>query len=120
MTTLHQRDDRFIAIRHENVRSHPRGAGSFYSMAKAIDRSDEHTTFLASHDVVVSRFALASQDKLGYTIFDDGGAYGLHFFTATVVPWPGFELISNSSINLRTPGSPIPKLPEVEKPSRNA
>jgi len=43
-----------------------------------------------------------------------------HFFTATVVLRPGWEVISNSSIKRRTPGNPRPRLPDVEKPACKA
>ena len=37
-----------------------------------------------------------------------------HFLVVTVVPEPGAVLSSNSSISLRTPGSPMPRLRLVE------
>src|SRR2546429_6701358 len=70
--------------------------------------------------MLVARLAFAGKNELGHSVFGHGASYGLHFFTTTLVPWPGLESISNSSIRRRTPGSPRPRLPEVEKPSRKA
>src|SRR5215472_7724472 len=120
MASFYQGNNRFASIRHEYRGCQVRGAGSLLSVTEAIDCCDQHAVLMASHDVLITGFALAGQDELGHSILDNGRAYGFHFFTATVVPWPGCEVISNSSINLRTPGNPIPRLPEVEKPSRNA
>src|SRR5207249_5239634 len=70
--------------------------------------------------MLVARLAFAGKNELGHSVLGHGASYGLHFFTTTLVPWPGLESISNSSIRRRTPGSPRPRLPEVEKPSRKA
>ena len=70
--------------------------------------------------MAIAGFDLAGKNEVGHAIFDQRHFYCLHFFTATVVPRPGWEVISNSSIRRRTPGNPSPRLPEVEKPSRMA
>src|SRR5260370_9728046 len=79
---------------------------------------------MAVDEVVVARLTLARKDEFRNTIFDHRVfyrlSYCLHFFTVTVVPRPGWEVISNSSIKRRTPGNPSPRLPEVEKPSCKA
>src|SRR5437016_14493206 len=70
--------------------------------------------------MLVARLAFAGKNELGHSVFGHGASYGIHFFTTTLVPWARLESISNSSIRRRTPGSPRPRLPEVEKPSRKA
>jgi hypothetical protein len=41
-------------------------------------------------------------------------AYSRHFRQTTVVPTPGVDWMSNSSISRRAPGSPMPIPREVE------
>ncbi len=104
--------------------------GSIEAMLKTTPRVDRSFSWHCSTREMIgsstpalrmeARLTLAGKSELGNTIFHNRLSYGLHFFTATVVPRPGWEVISNSSIKRRTPGSPSPRLPEVEKPSRSA
>ena len=91
-------------------------------MSNSVYRGDQNPSLVTADKVMVAALALARQRELRYSIFDGRRCYGycLHFFTATMVPRPGWEVISNSSIKRRTPGKPSPRLPEVEKPSRIA
>src|SRR5205085_1054338 len=120
MTSRHQRDNRFADSIPQPGNCFPGRAGSLCSVSDSVYRGDEKRGVVAAHQVLIARFAFASKHELRYSIFGHGALYGLHFFTITFVPWPGLEKISNSSINRRTPGSPSPRLPEVEKPSRKA
>jgi hypothetical protein len=43
--------------------------------------------------MVITRFDLTGKDKLRHAVFDQRYAYCFHFFTATVVPRPGWEAI---------------------------
>jgi len=117
---LHERDDWFVDTSLENGSCPFRSVGSFLAVADAVNGSNEHSVLVEADKVVIARLTLAGKSELGNTIFHNRLSYGLHFFTATVVPRPGWEVISNSSIKRRTPGSPSPRLPEVEKPSRSA
>ena len=120
MTPLYERDNRLVG-RVSQKRSRCSGdAGGFFTVPYSVNRRDQNPVAVAAHQVVIARLSLARKDILGDAVFDHRLPYCLHFFTATVVPLPGWEVISNSSINRRTPGNPSPRLPEVEKPSRNA
>src|SRR5207302_10659473 len=61
-----------------------------------------------------------AQLPLQSTEFNDLRCQDCHFVTATVVPRLGSDSIRNSSTSRRIPGSPRPRPPEVEKPSRMA
>src|SRR6266436_2244393 len=120
MAAFYERDNWFVG-RASDKRGRSLGdAGSFFTVPYPVNRCDQNPTAIAAHQMVIARLALARKNVFGDTIFDHRLSYCLHFFTATVVPLPGWELISNSSINRRTPGNPSPRLPEVEKPSRIA
>src|SRR5215475_6322019 len=67
--------------------------------------------------MTISRLALSRQHESRNSALV---VQGFHFLTVIVVPLPAEELIWNSSINRRTPGSPIPRLPDVEYPSCSA
>ena len=83
-------------------------------MANAINGGDQDAVMVAAEESLVARSWFAWNNELGDTAINPGANYGFHFFTATVVPRPGTEVISNSSIKRRTPGRPMPRLPEVE------
>src|SRR5215472_5947410 len=89
-------------------------------MTDSIHRSNQNHIPVTGNKMLIARLVLAGKNESGNTVLDEGHFYCFHFFTTTVVPWPGWDLISNSSIRRRTPGNPIPRLPEVEKPSRSA
>ncbi len=114
MASFYQRDNRFVGRASEKRGRCLRGNGSFFAVPYAVNRCNQNSVSVAANQVVITRLALAWKNELRYTIFDHRLFYCLHFFTVTVVPWPGWEEISNSSIKRRTPGSPSPRLPEVE------
>src|SRR5882762_2688916 len=120
VAAFQQRDDRFLRPCFENGNSRLCGAGSFFAMSNSIDRRDQDSALVAANQVLIARFTLTREHELRHPILHQRYVYCLHFFTVTVVPRPGSEAISNSSIKRRTPGNPSPRLPEVEKPSRSA
>ena len=120
MASFYQRDNRFVGRASEKRSCCLGGIGSFFAVAYAVNRGNQNSVSAAANQVVIAGLSLARKNELGNTIFDHRLSYCLHFFTATIVPRPGWEVISNSSIKRRTPGNPSPRLPEVEKPSRNA
>src|SRR5258708_39961823 len=92
-------------------------------MADAVDDREEQAIRQILHHMNIARLAVSFDGGNGDSKLHEAHFSGRscrHFFTITLVPWPGAEEISNSSINRRTPGRPRPKLPEVEKPSRSA
>ena len=120
MASLYERDNWFVC-RASDKRGRSLGdAGSFFAVPYPVNRRDQNPAPVAAHQMVIASLSLARKDVFGDAVFDHRLPYCLHFFTATVVPLPGWEVISNSSINRRTPGKPSPRLPEVEKPSRSA
>src|SRR4029077_11377909 len=91
-------------------------------MADAVDDRQEQAIPHILHYMNIPRLALSfdcgrGDSKLHETHFS--GRSCRHFFTITLVPSPGAEEISNSSIKRRTPGSTSPKLPGVKNPSRS-
>jgi hypothetical protein len=121
MALLHERNDRVLAAALQNGHRQFRRSRGFVSMTEAIDHRDEHSVGPLPHQVPIAGLRLPRKGVAGNSALNNGrNAQGRHFFTVTVVPCPGFDVMSNSSINRRTPGKPNPKLPEVEKPSRNA
>src|SRR5438034_10328522 len=89
-------------------------------MSDSVDRRNQNATLVTANQMLVTRFPLPQENKLRHPILHQRHVYCFHFFTVTIVPRPGFEVISNSSISRRTPGNPSPRLPEVENPSRRA
>src|SRR5438045_9460926 len=87
-------------------------------MSDSVDRRNQNATLVTANQMLVTRFPLARENKLRHPILHQRHVYCFHFFTVTIVPRPGFEVISNSSISRRTPGYPSHWLPEVETPSR--
>ncbi len=120
VASFYQRDNRFVSRASEKRNCCLRGIGSFFAVPYAVNRCNQNSVSVAANQVVIARLALARKNELGNTIFDHRRFYCFHFFTATIVPRPGWEVISNSSIKRRTPGNPSPRLPDVEKPSRSA
>src|SRR5437764_11834593 len=120
MASLYERDNWFVGSASDKRGRSLGDAGGFFTVSYPVNRRDQNSVAVAAHQMMIARFSLAWKDVLGDTIFDHRLSYCLHFFTATVVPLPSWEVISNSSINRRTPGNPSPRLPEVEKPSRRA
>src|SRR6266436_8449875 len=99
------------------------GSGGTLAMADAVDDRQEQAILHIFQHMNISRLALPFDSGRGDSKLHKAHFSGRscrHFFTVTFVPWPGAEEISNSSIKRRTPGSPRPKLPEVENPSRSA
>src|SRR6266403_2684566 len=117
---FHQRDNRLVGRASEKRSCCLRSIGSFFAVPYAVNRRNQNSITVAANQVVIARLSLARKNELGNTIFDHRLSYCLHFFTVTIVPLPGWEMISNSSIKRRTPGNPSPRLPDVENPSRNA
>ena len=120
MAALQERNDRFVRSRFEDRNRRLRSACSLLSMSNSVDRSDQDSILVTANQMQVARFTLTRENKLRYPILHQRRVYCLHFFTVTIVPRPGSEVISNSSISRRTPGSPSPRLPDVENPSRSA
>src|SRR5712692_1899953 len=120
VASFHERDNWFAVRASQKRGGYLRGIGSFFAVPYAVNRCNQNSVSVAANQVVIARLSLTRKSELGNTIFDHRLSYCLHFFTATTVPRPGWEVISNSSIKRRTPGNPSPRLPEVEKPSRNA
>jgi hypothetical protein len=120
VASFYERDNRFVGRAFEKRSRCLGGTGGFFAVPYAVDSCNQNSISVAANQVVIAGLALARQNELGKTILDHRLSYCLHFFTATVVPLPSWEVISNSSIKRRTPGSPSPRLPEVEKPSRSA
>ena len=117
---FYQRDNRFVGRASEKRRCRFGSIGSLFAVPYAVNRGNQNSASVAANQVVIARFSLARKNELRDTIFNHRFFYCLHFFTATVVPLPGWEVISNSSIKRRTPGNPSPRLPDVENPSRSA
>src|ERR1051325_2343299 len=120
MTCRHHRNDWFPDAIPQDGRRSLGGIGGFRSVADSVDGGNEDSALVTTHQILVARLAFARERELRYSILRHRASYGLHFFTPIVVPWPGLETISNSSIKRRTPGNPKPRLPDVEKPSRKA
>jgi len=120
VASFYQRDNRFVGRASQKRSCRLRSIGSFFAVPYAVNRGNQNSASVAANQVVIARFSLARKNELRDTIFNHRFFYCLHFFTATVVPLPGWEVISNSSIKRRTPGNPSPRLPDVENPSRSA
>src|SRR5260370_23453139 len=120
VAALYQRDDRFVRTRFENGNRCLRRVGSLFSMSNSVNRRDQNSTPPTANQMLVARFTLTRENKLRHTILHQRLLYCFPFFTFTIVPPPGLEGISTSSITPPTPRSPSPRLPEVEKPSRKA
>src|SRR6266481_5880180 len=118
VASLYERDNRLVGRASEKGGCCSGGIGRCVTVPYAVNGRYQNSVSVAADQVLVTRFALARKNEFGNAIFDHRLSYCFHFFTATVVPRPGWEVISNSSIKRRTPGSPSPRLPEVEKPSR--
>ena len=88
------------------------------TVAKSINRGHQRPAGERLHHVEVTGSCLSWECSGGNTPFDQGPtlAEGLcnHFFIVTVVPLPGLESTSNSSMSLRAPGRPSPRLLLVE------
>jgi len=117
VAALYQRNGRFSRIRPENGNCRLRGLCSFFTMPNSVHRRDQDSISPTANQVAITRFTLAGENKLRHPILHQGHVYCFHFFTVTIVPRSISETISNSSIKRRTPGSPRPRLPDVEKPS---
>jgi len=93
VTPLHERNNRFVRIRlEEGGGCFGRGA-SLFSVTNPINYGNKNSTLAATHQMVIARFTLSGKDKLRHAIFDQRYAYCFHFFTVTVVPRPGWEVI---------------------------
>lgn len=94
--------------------------GRLRAVAESIDRRDEDSTGEWRDKVEVSRLRLTRQRSGGYRPLD--AAHPIHgdrherahFRMVTVVPRPGSDAISNSSMSRRLPGSPTPNPLPVE------
>src|ERR1700675_3443670 len=120
VAAFHQRNDGLFRARFENGHGRLRGVGSFFTVPNSVYRRDQDSMSPATNQMAIARFALARENRLGHAVFHQWQIYNFHFFTVTIVPRPGSEAISKSSIKRRTPGRPRPRLPDVEKPSRMA
>src|SRR6267378_2316138 len=120
VASLHQGDNWFVGRASEKRSRCLGGTGGFFAVPYPVNCCNQNAVSVAANQVMIARLVLPRKNVLGNAIFDHRLFYCLHFFTATIVPRPGWEVISNSSIKRRTPGSPSPRLPEVEKPSRSA
>src|SRR5690348_6470488 len=116
VTDLHQMNHRLPGIALQNLRGDFRGCRSAVSMTETI-HNREHCSILEMRDhVPVTCFRLPRKGAGGDAAIQQQRLYLLHFLAVTVVPWPTLDSISNSSISLRTPGRPRPRLREVENP----
>src|SRR3979490_2731772 len=120
MTLPDQRNHRFLGLRPENRLGRAGSQGSFIAVSKAINDPKKNPARKELDHRPIARLRLSLERKRGPPPIKHHWTYSFHFFTVTVVPFPCSETISKSSINLRTPGKPSPKLPEVENPSRIA
>src|SRR5579859_884622 len=120
MTFLDERDDGLVGRIRQNGSGGFRGVGGFFAVADAVDGGNENATGLAAKHVAIAGSAFAGKREVGNAVFNEWRVYSFHFVTVTMVPRPSCELMSKSSIRRRTPGRPMPRLPEVEKPSRKA
>jgi len=91
------------------------------TLLAAVDYRDQHPAGKRRHQMRVARNRFAGQRPGRDRPFDfeaihfhARSAQARHFLMLTIVPWPGREVISNSSIKRRAPGSPIPRLLPVE------
>src|SRR5947208_6476384 len=105
MAPFYERDNWFVSTASEKRGRSLGDAGSLFTVPYPVNRRDQNPIAVAAHHMMIARLALARQNVFGDTILDHRLLYCLHFFTATVVPLPGWEVISNSSINRRTPGT---------------
>jgi len=120
VAAFYQRNDGLSRARFENGNRRLRSAGRFFTVPNSVYRRDQYSFSPTANQMAIPRFTLARENSLRHAVFHQRQIYNFHFFTVTVVPRPGSEVISNSSIKRRTPGSPRPRLPDVEKPSRMA
>ena len=91
-----------------------RRQGRLVAVPQPIRRGEERAVGKRLDQVPIPRFVLSGQGPRGGPPFDPRAAHGFHFAVVTVVPLPTRETISNSSISRLTPGSPSPRLPDVE------
>src|SRR5258708_534773 len=96
--------------------SHAGSLRRFLAVAETIDDRSQCSTGEGFHQVRVTGFYLSGHRQHGYAPFPPTlhCGYRFQFFTVTVVPPPSAETMSTSSISLRVPGRPNPRLPEVE------
>lgn len=87
----------------------------FIAVTHPIDHSNQYATRVCLDQMLVATLALSRQ---GFTrhppFYQQGSIYFSHFFITTVVPCPGWEAISNSSISRLAPDKPKPKPLPVE------
>src|ERR1700676_21728 len=120
VAAFYQGNDGLFRARFENGSRLLRSVGRFFTVPNSVYRRDQYSISSAANQMAIPRFTLARENGLRHAVFHQRQIYNFHFFTVTIVPRPGSEAISNSSIKRRTPGSPRPRLPDVEKPSRMA
>jgi len=77
----------------------------FFESREAVAQQSVVRAFNARHDLVWGAMDECWHDQR------------FHFLAITVVPIPGAEQISKSSMSRFTPGSPSPRRPDVENPS---
>src|SRR5437867_5462463 len=120
ITPAKQVNDGLAGVLLERRNSDFRGSRRFLSVPQPVDHRGQPALWERPDHVTVPRRALPGERSRGHAPFDDSGDQRFHFLAVTVVPFPGRESISISSMSRRTPGRPSPRLPDVENPSRIA
>src|SRR3954471_18562069 len=135
MTAGREREKVAPRSRAQRVHRDLRGARSRAAVADPVDRRDERLGAGGHDERVVARLLLARDRSPGDRPLDHAAALGhragdsrttssgsrsRHLRIVTVVPWPSFVSMSNSSISRRLPGSPRPRPLPVAYPSWNA
>src|SRR5690348_14024877 len=116
VTDLHQMNHRLLGIALQNLRGDLCGRRGAGSMTETIHNRQHRSILEMCHHMPITCFRLPRKGARGDAAIQQQRLYLLHFLAVTVVPWPTLDSISNSSISLRTPGRPRPRLREVEKP----
>ena len=120
MAALEENHGRFPSELFEGGNGQQGGVCSFMPVPYPIQYRQARLRAPLTYPVMVAGGRVACQGPCGNGPVDQSPRGFAHFFTVTMVPRFTPETTSNVSINLRTPGSPSPRLREVEKPSRSA
>ncbi len=120
MAAAGERRDGLTNMRFKSRDGPGGGVRGLEPVAKAVDDRDEHPTRVRGDHIRVPGLCLAVHRAARHTPLETPGRHRFHFFAVTTVPWPIPDSMSNSSIRRLTPGSPRPRLPDVENPSSSA
>ncbi len=114
VAALHDLDQAQIGVALHRAHRQVRRLGRLAAVPESVDHPQKRAVRQAHHQVPIPRLGLPRERPGGRSPFHRSSAQRFHFLAVTVVPLPIRETISNSSISRLTPGSPSPRLPEVE------